>query len=314
MVVELEVLDGGVSDEGPMTWGRVLRMLREEKGLTQAQLADLLTTHQTMISHLELGKVQPDESWARRLDEALGAGGLLVAAFKLVEPYLSRPHPNWDAYEEYRKLEGQAVRLYELATGRMPGLLQTEEYMRALFVSYNPAETEAKVRERLARQSRRFASGRPHLVAVVDEAVLRRVVGSPAVMRAQHAHLLKMMRMADAVIQVLPLREGDAARMSMSGMLILEQTSGQKRVYSESLDQGHFIDSARQVSRYVDEYDRLRAQALSQRESAELIRSVMEGMADDQHYVDQEQLLGREWRRVRRMGPTVRYPRPRPRA
>ncbi|GAB2709718.1 hypothetical protein GCM10010442_31610 [Kitasatospora kifunensis] len=126
-------------------------MIREEKGLTQAQLADLMTTHQTMISHLELGKSQPDEQWARRLDEALGAGGRLLTAFKLVEPYLSQPHPNWDAYEEYRKVEAKVVRSYDLSTGRLSGLLQIEPYMRALFTAHNPWESEEQIAERGAR-------------------------------------------------------------------------------------------------------------------------------------------------------------------
>lgn len=212
MAVELGVIDGGASDEGPMTWGRVLRMIREEKGLTQAQLADLMTTHQTMISHLELGKSQPDERWARRLDEVLEAGGRLLMAFKLVEPYLSQPPPDWDAFKELRRVEGQAVRLYDLSTARITGLLQSEQYMRALFAKYNPWESseqiESRVRERLARQTRLFVQGGLRLVSVIEEATLRRVVGSRALMRAQHAHLLEMMQMTNVVIQVLPFGEG----------------------------------------------------------------------------------------------------------
>ncbi|WP_376778452.1 DUF5753 domain-containing protein [Kitasatospora kifunensis] len=152
------------------------------------------------------------------------------------------------------------------------------------------------------------------LVSVIDEAVLRRSVGSVELMRAQYAHLLALARRANVVLQVLPFGVGEATHLPMSGMIILEQGNGQKRVYSESLDQGHFIDSARQVSRYVDEYDQVRGQALSRAASAELIRSVMEETADDQQHVDQEQLLGRQWRPVRRVGPAVRYPRLRPRA
>ncbi|MFE0460951.1 helix-turn-helix domain-containing protein [Kitasatospora sp. NPDC058965] len=300
-------------DAEPVHWGVMLRRARENAGLTQAELADRLVTHQTMISHLELGKNQPDDTWAKNADRALGADGLLSMAYRMMAPYLSQRHPNWDAYEEYRKIEARAVRLYDLSTGRLSGLLQTEEYMRAMFVSYDPGDAEARVVERLARQARRFSSGQPSLVSVIDEAVLWRVVGSPAVMRAQCERLLDSMQNPNCVIQVLPFGDG-AAQMPMSGMIIVEQGGGQKRVYSESLDQGHFIDSARRVSRYVDEYDRLRARALSQQESAELIRSVMEGMADDQGFLDQEQLLGRERRTVRRVRRTVRYPRLRPHA
>ncbi|TQF03842.1 helix-turn-helix transcriptional regulator [Kitasatospora acidiphila] len=309
MTVDLDAVD-----EKRMTWGDVLRMIREERGLTQAQLADLVKAHQTMISHLELGKVQPDEKWARLLDEMLQAGGRLITAFKLVEPYLALPSPNWNAYEEYRKLETQAVRLYDLSTGRLSGLLQTEEYTRALFAAHfdSAEQIEERVRERLARQERLFSAGL-QLVSVIDEAVLWRAVGSRALMRDQQAHLLSVMQRKNVVIQVLPFGEGETTRMPMSGMIILEQGNGQRRVYSESLDQGHFIDNARQVSRYVDEYDRVRGEALSRTDSAEVIRSVMEEQADDRNHLDQEQPFGRDRRPVRRMRPAVRYPRRRPR-
>ncbi|MDH6135990.1 transcriptional regulator with XRE-family HTH domain [Kitasatospora sp. MAA4] len=80
----------------PKTWGEVLKEHRERAGLTQAELADMVVTHQTTISHLESGRTAPTRKWAKLLDEALGSGGHLLTAFELVSPYLSAPHPNWD--------------------------------------------------------------------------------------------------------------------------------------------------------------------------------------------------------------------------
>ncbi|MCC9306701.1 helix-turn-helix transcriptional regulator [Kitasatospora sp. RB6PN24] len=318
MAVNLDVVDGGALDEKRMTWGDVLRMIREERGLTQAQLADLVKAHQTMISHLELGKTPPDEKWARLLDEKLDAGGRLVMAFKLVEPYLAQPQAKWDAFKDFKKLESQAVRLYEFSTGRITGLLQSEAYMRALYRLHNPWESDEeigeRVVERLGRQAILFRADRARLINVIDEAVLRRVVGGPAVMREQHAHMLTMMQLPNVNVQVLPFAAGAVTPAPMSGMTILELANGRKRVYSESLAHGHIIESARQVRQYVDDYDEVRAQALSHAASAELIRDVMEGLPGEQRLVDQEQLLGRQQRPVRRVRPAVRYPRRRSRA
>jgi transcriptional regulator with XRE-family HTH domain len=301
-----------------MTWGKLLRKVRERKGVTQAQLAEALMTHQTMISHLELGKIQPDELWAKRLDDALEAGGLLLGAYQLVEPFLAQPHPNSDAYEGYRKAEARATRVYDLSLGRPHGMLQSEQYMRALFGTHNPSEPsehiEARVRERLARQSRLVMPDGPHLVSVIEEAVLWRVVGGSEVTRVQFEFLLARMQLPNVVIQVLPFGMRESASAPMSGMVILEPASGPKRVYSESLVQGHFIDSPRRVSAYVNIFDRVRAQALPEKESAELIRHIMEHVTDDGASLEQEQPLGRRGRPVRRVRPAVRYPRRRPRA
>jgi transcriptional regulator with XRE-family HTH domain len=314
MSVEGAEFDEESMADGMVHWGMLLRRARENEGVTQTELAEFLKTHQTLISHWELGKHFPDDKLARGSDKALGANELLYLAYLMIKPFLSRRSPNWDAYEEYRKIEAQAVRLYDLSTGRLSGLLQTEDYMRALFATHDPAKVEAKVQERLARQRSRAETGRPELFTVIDEAVLWRVVGSLGVMRAQLQCLLTALESTEATIQILPFGRGEATQLSMSGMIILERGNGQKRIYSESLDQGHIIDNTNQVSRYVGEYDRVRAQALSQSESAELIRSVLEGMTDDQGFLDQEQLLRRERRPVRRVRPAVRYPRLRPRA
>ncbi|MFE9424514.1 helix-turn-helix transcriptional regulator [Kitasatospora sp. NPDC006697] len=318
MALHLDLMDAGIEDEGPVTWGTLLKMFREALGLTQTQVADLVKAHQTMISNLELGKVQPDERWAKLLDEVLKANGILLAAFKLAEPFLSQRHPNWDAFKAYLKMEAQALRIYDFSMGRMPGLLQCEAYMRALFTAGNPMESadqiDARMQDRLDRVAKVFRSGGPKLVSVIEEAALWRVVGDQTVMRLQCRHLLEMMSSPQVVLQILPFGRGEVTRVLMRPMTILDRPTGRRVAYSESLGQGHIIEGASQVSRVVDEYDFLRAQALPQAESAEFIRSVMEGPVGDEHPVDQEQLLGSQRRYLRRVRPTVRFPRPRPRA
>lgn len=326
MAARRPALDGPStsSTTRPKTWGEVLKEHREAAGLTQTELADRVITHQTTISHLESGRTVPTEQWARRLDEALGSGGHLLTAFELVSPYLSAPHPNWDWFEDFTKAEAQARRIYELQTGRISGLLQTETYMRALFVASNPLETEEliddRVRARRDRQARLFTADAPLLVSILDEATLRRVVGSRAAMRDQLEHLLFMGGRSNVIIQVIPFGEGESTHMPMSGMVTLELPNGQRSIYSESLSRGHFMEDAGQVSRYLADYDRSRAQALSQTESAELIQRVLKGLDDHdptpeplRRDLDEEQPLRWQQRQLHRVGPRVHIPRRRPR-
>jgi transcriptional regulator with XRE-family HTH domain len=132
MAVRKPALDSQSDLVQPMRWGDLLAELRISAGLTQKEVADQLITHQTMISHLEMGKVAPTLEWARRLDRVLGTGTQLTRAFELLEPFLGQPHPSWDWIGEFTRAEGQSRRIHELQTGRVSGLLQTEGYMRAV--------------------------------------------------------------------------------------------------------------------------------------------------------------------------------------
>ncbi|GAA1224014.1 helix-turn-helix transcriptional regulator [Kitasatospora nipponensis] len=308
----------------PKIWGTVLKDLREAAEISQSELADRAVAHPSTISYLESGRTAPSRDWAELLDTALGSKGQLVTAYELIAPYLAIPHPDWDWFDEFRKAEALAERIHELQTGRISGLLQTEEYMRALFTARNWRESDEqlaeRMRARLGRQNRILAAGGPMLVSLLDEGTLRRVVGSPLIMREQLAHLLELGRRPNIAVQVVPFGTGESSHMPMAGMVVLEMPNGRRRIYSESLAKGHFIEDNGQLGQFIDAYDQTRAQALTERDSAELICHLLKefdhvsASGSVERGVGEEQPLRRQQRKLHRMGPRLRAHRRRPRA
>ena len=151
---------------------------------------------------------------------------------------------------------------------------------------------------------------------MLDESCLRNMVGSPAVMRDQCAHLLSVGQRPNIRIQVAPASFSGLLRPNVS-MSLIELPDGHRWVYSESLDRGHFNDDPAAYARHSQAYDVLRADALSARESVALISDAMKGYEQHEQArtlrgeLDQEQLQRRKRRQLHRSGP--RFPRPRPR-
>ncbi|MEV4615046.1 Scr1 family TA system antitoxin-like transcriptional regulator [Kitasatospora sp. NPDC049258] len=257
----------------------LLTTARESAGLTITDLAARLHCDRSFVSRLESGGRVPQEKLIEQCDEVLGTGDLLAKAWAKIDWHKEVEHPDW--FRRFVEKEAQAtvVRNYEVAW--VSGLLQTPEYARALFSRGDAAGDEVLIRERIearmSRQARFMAEDGPLLVVVLDESVIRRIVGDRQVMYQQLRHLLEMAKRPNIVIQVAPYELGERAPSGVS-LTLLTMPDGTEWVYSESLDKGHFISEPEQVARRSKAYDRLRADALSASESARLIRRVMEGL------------------------------------
>ncbi|MGW6916713.1 helix-turn-helix domain-containing protein [Kitasatospora sp. NPDC054939] len=301
------------------TWGDELAFWRLERGLKQDELGRMVNVHQTRVSQFELGKAVPTPRDALMFDRALETGGHLVRAYELVSDFIRNQHPDW--FQMFVALEREAVSLRGLHDGRISGLLQTEAYMRTLFCAYAPnrppAEIDAMAHARLERQDRFFSSDDPPLfISLLEQATLERTIGGPVVMREQLRHLLAVMEHPNVIIQVLPF-EATASAL-MTEMIIIETRDGHQRVYSESLSSGHFTDDEKQVRHLSTVYDRARAAALSEADSARLIQRIMRGLnrhvpnpRPEHSSVAQEQLLAGRRRVLHRGGPRIARPRPR---
>ncbi len=215
-------------------------------------------------------------------------------------------------------MEAQAIALRMYQTSVVPGLLQTEAYMRALFSRHDssPAWVEERVKARLSRQPRFFAPDGPLLISVLDESCLRTAVGDPSVMRAQCAHLLDAAARPNMRVQIAPFADRNIDRPNTS-MTLIKLPDGQEWLYSESLLRGSFSKDPNLLERFGRTYDVLRADALSARESAALIRDAMEGYEGHGHPAPEPDDVGEEQpqrnKRRRLRGNRVRCPRPRPR-
>lgn len=298
-------------------FGEVLRHLRDSAGLTQDELAGRIPCDRSLIARIEAGTRVPQPTFADTCDRLLNAQGMLTRLWHRIDWYPQVEHPDW--FRRRAEMDAVAVALHVYQAQMVPGLLQTEEYARALFsgpAGVTAEEAEERIRARLSRQQRFLAPDGPLLIVVLDESALRTVVGSHQIMRKQCAHLLTMGQRPNVRIQVAPADDPKVFRPDTSMTLITLPEEG-SWVYSESLDRGHFANDPALLARHRQTYDVLRADALCAAKSAALISDVMEGFAPHdetaaQHStVDQEQLQRLQRRRLRRGGP--RYPRHRAR-
>ncbi|MBV6700635.1 Scr1 family TA system antitoxin-like transcriptional regulator [Kitasatospora aureofaciens] len=260
-------------------FGAVLSSLRESKGISQGQLAILIPCSRPHLSRIEGGTRNPQEDFVLAVDRLLETGGQLMDLWKEIDWYARVEHPDW--FRRYAGYEDTASTIGEFQVAHISGLLQTEAYARVLLGSGdaagNPALIEERVASRLARQHRLTAPDCPLLMAVHSEAAIRSLIGGPEVMHEQLGHLLEMGQLPNVVIQIAPFSLGERVPFATIVSLITSP-EGRTRVYSESLDRGHFIEDPREVQGKQRAYDLLQAEALSPRESADLIRSVREGL------------------------------------
>ncbi|MER8105425.1 Scr1 family TA system antitoxin-like transcriptional regulator [Kitasatospora sp. NPDC094016] len=260
-------------------FGAVLKQLRESKGMSQGQLAILIPCSRPHISRIEAGTRNPQEDFVLAADRLLETGGQLIDLWKEIDWYARVEHPDW--FRRYAGYENKASKIGEFQVLRISGLLQTERYARALFsggtAAGNSELIEELVASRLARQRRLFEEDGPLLMVVHCEAAIRTMVGGPEVMYEQLGHLLEMSQRPNIVHQIAPFSLGERFPFG-TFVALVTSPEGRTRLYSESLDQGHFIDDPREVQRRQRTYDLLQAEALSPRDSADLTRSVRGGL------------------------------------
>ncbi|MEU8581680.1 helix-turn-helix domain-containing protein [Streptomyces abikoensis] len=292
-------------------FGEVLRHHREVAGLTQEGLAVKIPCDRSLVARVETGTRVPQRRFVLACDQALGTGEMFAKLWRKIDWYPAVSHPDW--FRRRAEMDAEAVAVYEYQNQVIPGLLQTEDYARALFsrVARGDKEEviEERVRARLSRQQRFLDPLGPTLVALLDESSIRNVVRDAALMCGQYAHLLEAGQQENICIQVVPASGGAMIRPNTS-MSLIRLPNGEQWVYSESLDCGHFDNDPALIARHAQTYDVLRADALSARDSAALIRDAMEGPGRNGDLA-QEQLQRRQRRQLHRNSP--RYPRLRPR-
>ncbi|MDO0935870.1 helix-turn-helix transcriptional regulator [Streptomyces sp. DG2A-72] len=255
-------------------YGVELRRQRQVAGLSLDRLSDIVNYSKTHLHGVESGERLPLPPISEKLDVAFGTGELFQGLWGAVK----REHmPR--RFEHCLELEARAVRFQEFCATLTPGLLQTPEYMRALFVEGNPEmtskEIDGLVAARLGRQEMLRSDSSPDLWWILGEAALRQAVGGPAVMREQLAALLPLMRTRNTTIQIAPFAAG--ALPLMNGTLILLTLPDNSiTVYQEGFGYGETFDDREIVTRRVRKFDHMKACALPPRESAALIKATLE--------------------------------------
>jgi transcriptional regulator with XRE-family HTH domain len=252
-------------------YGDWLKEQREAAGLTQQQLAEAAVMTRTHIAHIEAGRRVPSREDARRLDNALGTGNVLSSFLPQEEVAVA------DYFEAALLLEQQAVMIREFALSFVPGILQTKRYARAvLSTSFPPVSEEERDRlvvTRLERAKVLDDPVTPVVWALLDEAVLRRVVGGREVMVEQITHMALLVESGRVRIHVLPF--GLGFHSLMDGMLTLMEFEDQPPVaYGEGMRMGAVHDSPSVVRELQGRYDLALSDALPLKESLALLRAL----------------------------------------
>ncbi|MEU1825347.1 MULTISPECIES: helix-turn-helix domain-containing protein [Streptomyces] len=306
----LEQGEGSAMRQGATTaavFGEVLRHHREVAGLTQEGLAVKIPCDRSLVARVEVGTRVPQERFVLACDRVLGAGDIFSRLWEKIDWYPQVTHPDW--FKRRVEMEAKALELREFETDLIPGLLQTEEYARALLSQvFSGRELDERVSARMSRQQPYLKPEGPFLAVVLNENAIRNVVGNDAVMREQCAQLLLAGQRENMRIQVAPL--GLPLAKPKGPMSLINLPDGQVWVYSESLETGHFINDPAIIKRYTRIYDALRADCLSGPDSATLIRDVMKGYGRDGEMAQKQPQRARR-RQLHRNSP--RYPRLRPR-
>jgi transcriptional regulator with XRE-family HTH domain len=267
-VTHVNILDPGAS---PLDYyGFELRRYREAAGLTQRQLGDIVNYTGSLVGQIETARKLPTAEFSERVDAALGTGGLLS---RLVALVMRSQLPGW--FQQVAELEARAVEICAFQTHMVHGLLQTDAYVRGVLGALDETDLDDRTAVRLARQRIFEKAEPPVLWLVISEAALYQEISDRETMRGQLARLLSFETNPRINVQVLPFSTGAHAGLTGS-FTVFRFTTDPTIVYTEGYGSAHPTANPDTVKDCSLRYDHLRAAALSLKDSAELIRRVME--------------------------------------
>jgi transcriptional regulator with XRE-family HTH domain len=262
--------------------GNRLRELRQQANLTVEEAMVVLECSAAKISRLETGSRGVNARDVRDLCEAYGVDQAerehLMALVKE-----SRQQTWWQdldvPYKPFIGLETAASSIRDYESGLVPGLLQTQEYARALIQGMVPRVTEDMLAQsleaRLTRQQILTREGPTTFHAVLDEAALRRVVGGPAVMRGQLAELVNRAKLPNVTIQVIPFEAGAHPGQDSTFMILeFEGQAATDVVYIEGLIGNFYLERQADLERYAQVFGDLCRKALDPERSVDLIEFI----------------------------------------
>ncbi|MFG2518950.1 helix-turn-helix domain-containing protein [Streptomyces sp. NPDC048527] len=254
--------------------GRQLKLWREASGMRPAEFGAAVGYGENLVYKVERGARIPRPEFLDKADQVLGAGGK-IAAMKADVAEARYPKRR---LRELAKLEAQAAEVGAYGNHNLHGLLQTEEYARALFEMRRPAypedEVERAVAARMARRSIFERSPAPALVFVQEEVTLRRPIGGRMVLRQQLERLLEVGKLRNVEIQVMPTDCGDHAGMG-GRIQVLKFEDGSAVGHDESQFGGRPVSDPREIRVLELRYGTIRAQAFTPRESLAFIEQVL---------------------------------------
>jgi transcriptional regulator with XRE-family HTH domain len=265
-----------------------LRRLREAAELTIDEVGEKLECSASKISRIETGHVGVTPRDVRDMLEVYGIEDDEREALVQLSRE-ARKKGWWHAYNEvftgsFVGLESDASSLHTHQALLVPGLLQTDAYIRAVIRAIRPdsseAEVERKVTARVTRQKLLTDPHPPEYWAVLDEAVLHRVVGGREVMRAQLERLVELAHLPNVTLQVVPFEAGAHAGMECPFLILgYPEQADPDVVYVENTTSGVYLEQPSDVHRYTLMFDHLRAAALKPDDTVVMVERAADRLA-----------------------------------
>ncbi|MFI8871141.1 helix-turn-helix domain-containing protein [Streptomyces sp. NPDC053707] len=256
-----------------VAFGRQLKLLRVRAGLGRSEFGKRLGYAAQSVASFEQGRRIPQPEFVDKADRLLEAGGLLMA---LKEELARSQYPAF--FRDMARLEAEALELFLYAVSAVPGLLQTEEYTRALLVMRRPLldqdTIEQRVLSRIARQEVLSRWPAPLTSFVIEEAVLRRPFGGRVVLRGVLEQILLVGRQRSVEIQVMPTVREDNAGLDGPFTLITRR-SGEQLAYLEVQGRSILLTDRDEVRSVAARYGIIRSQALTPQEFLVFIEKLL---------------------------------------
>ncbi|MEU9887153.1 helix-turn-helix transcriptional regulator [Sphaerisporangium sp. NPDC051011] len=249
-----------------------LRRYRQAAKLSQQALASRIGFSNSLVAMVETLSRAPTEDFARACDRALALDGTMLSLYIAT---------TWDKAPEYIRPwldeEAEATTLKSWEPMLVPGLLQTEAYIRAVMAT-SPGITHGELEERVAgrmqRQSILHKENPPLVTFIMDEAVIQRPISSIGVMREQLEFLLIIARNSHVTIQIVPINAGEHCGLA-GGFMIAERNGSSYAAYADSQPVGRPIDDRQIIAELAARYDTIRAEALPFKQSLLLIQEAV---------------------------------------
>jgi transcriptional regulator with XRE-family HTH domain len=270
-----------------MLLGTQLRRLREAAGITPEQAGAEIRGSRSKISRMETGRVRFK---LRDVTDLLTMYGVTddEPRSEFLELARRSAKPDWwakysgilpDWFETYLGLEAAASTIRSFEIQFVPALFQTEDYARTVTRLGHQAASQAEIQHRVAlrlkRQDLLTKAHPPRIWSVVDESVLRRPIGGPAVLHAQLQRLIEVAAMPHVTIQVLPFaRAGHAGESGSFTLLRFEEPDLPDVVYIEQLTSAIYLEQRPDAERYMEVMDQFSGVALTPSATTAFIQQV----------------------------------------
>ncbi|MEV4438665.1 helix-turn-helix transcriptional regulator [Streptomyces sp. NPDC049577] len=266
---------GEADSQPPVGWrycGDQLRLWRQRAGLTREALAEEAGYGLETIKSMEQGRRRPTLRVLQVADQMCGAGGLLEAAHKFLQP-----EPPRSSAQEYFQYEAEAIAHSSSEPVLIPGLLQTERTARALFGKCWPPVEDATIEERVAVRMRRQCLLEKQSTAfsfVVGEMPLRHPLADVETHREQLHHLLDVSAQRNVNIQVMP---SGVHQLGLNGSVVMMELPSQERIaYQEGSFAGVLVTEPERVRDIAHGLALIQQIALSPGESARFVTKLLE--------------------------------------